>query len=47
MFEYWTLQGHIISIIVSLMFAGYVSKGNIVSTLGIAAACYFAMGIWA
>jgi len=29
MFEYWTLQGHIIAIIISLMFAGTVSKDNI------------------
>jgi hypothetical protein len=45
MFEHWTPQGHIFSIIISLMFAGYVSKGNVVSTLGIAVACYFAMGL--
>lgn len=52
MFEYWTPLGHFFALGISLLYAGYVSNGKLLSKRGIfsfagsAALCYFAMGLW-
>ena len=52
MFKYWTPTGHVIAIVISLLYANYVAKGKIftrkgiLSFLGSAFFCYLAMGIW-